>query len=59
LGGSQFKVKLGKKGSEIPISINKPGIEAHTYHPSYLGGMGRRMVVRGKPKPEHKTVSKK
>jgi hypothetical protein len=37
-GGSRLEASLGKKVSETPISISKPGVAACSCHPSYVGG---------------------
>jgi hypothetical protein len=48
LGGLQFETRLAKKKIIIKIArphLNKPGMMAHTYIPSYAGGIGRRIEV--------------
>jgi hypothetical protein len=46
--GSQLKTSLGKKGSKDlpPISTkSKLSMMVHPCKPSYIGGMGRRIMV--------------
>jgi hypothetical protein len=45
LGESQFKASLGKKLSEIPISINKVAMVVYAYDPQLPEGIGRRTMV--------------
>jgi hypothetical protein len=40
IGKIMVQGSLGKKVSEMPISINKLGVVAHTYHYSYVKGHG-------------------
>jgi hypothetical protein len=35
----------GQKVTELLISTNKLGVVAHACDPSYVGGVGKRMVV--------------
>jgi hypothetical protein len=47
-GGWQFKAAKQKVGG-IPISINKSGMVVHACHPTYEGGVGKRITVGGQP----------
>jgi hypothetical protein len=40
----------GVKISKTPISKNRPGMMAHGFDPSFVGGIGRRTVVQDQPK---------
>jgi hypothetical protein len=44
-----FQGQPGKKLPRLPISTNKLGIVVHLYNPSYMGGVSRRIAVRGWP----------
>jgi hypothetical protein len=38
-----------QKANETPISTNKLGVVAHAYHPSYTGGIDKRIIVQANP----------
>jgi hypothetical protein len=45
IGGLQFKASPWKNLSN-PYSINKLDVVVHAYNPSYLGGRGRKIVIK-------------
>jgi hypothetical protein len=45
LGRSRFKASPGKTVSKTSTSTNKLGMVVHTYNPSYIGGIDRRITV--------------
>jgi hypothetical protein len=47
LRGWRFKASFGKKlWRPLPISTNKQGMVVHTCHPSYEGGISRKILVQ-------------
>jgi hypothetical protein len=47
MGRSSFEANLGRKVSKTLISSNKPKVVVSACNPSYVGGIGRRITVRG------------
>jgi hypothetical protein len=48
-----------EKSYQDPISTNKPGKVMHAWNPSYMGDVGRRIVVQCWLGKNHKILSKK
>jgi hypothetical protein len=54
-------VAWGQLGQEVSktFSTNRLGMAVHTYNPSYLGGIGRRITFWDAPRQRHENLSKK
>jgi hypothetical protein len=44
---SQFEDQLGQKVIKTFISTNRTGKVACVYNPSYIGGIGRKIAIKG------------
>jgi hypothetical protein len=51
-------LSLGKKLAD-PILANKLGMAVYTCHPSYVGGIGRRIASEAGPKQKSEILSEK
>jgi hypothetical protein len=54
----ELEFSLGKTVNETPISTNKPGVVIHACNPSYVGSIGRRMIVQDWPYETHRPYLK-
>jgi hypothetical protein len=57
--GLQFEESLSKNVSKTLISTDKLGMVVHICGPSYMGGLGRRIIPKPGWSKKHKTLSEK